>query len=647
MVNKFYKSNLEKVYVDGKWRLVYQKHKSKKLYIKRKGEYVYLSKKMRGGLINGAGDADDADADKYIIIDIEEDVVFDFLVAQINDKLKVIEHLYISKNSLENDRLIIDIIKYNILHYSNGISFSHKFKHINDNILMVLYNDQKNAIYTYDDHINVYMFAIKNKNDGNKYFLAIFKKDDINNRSTEELPNKFTLEVFNTIKEQYHVPTDGEHKTTYEVKPEANKPKANKPKLNTEKYSQVTKALEKTNKIWHEMDEIEKSENNEQAKSERVFVSQPEPNYAPTLCGINGLENGCYMNTALQMFIHMPEFNKAIIKLSEQNKPSKLVKAYVDFLKAYELKNSIDHKILKTIFMEVNRSNVFQGNRQEDVQEFIYFFLNSFDDKSVSDLFKMEETTVNTYDPEQIIKDVNDDNKYYQCSTKTKTLTNSQKMLQIKIPSDHTEIILIEKLNEQIKGTNEEIDKEGIECDDNNLITLDSNNVDKSANYKKSELYIKDEIMKHLIKFDIISRTMKYIITSKILIVTLIIFDNEGGKNFCNVYIHNLWNNDGTNYILKGIGLHKGTTKNSGHYVYFSKEADRWICYNDSNVSIVETIKLGKKIKNLDFDVNENANTYFKLSNQENGINEFICKTDANTNNELPCPYILYYERQD
>ena len=625
MVNKFYKSNIEKVYVDGKWRLVYQKHKSKKLYIKRKGEYVYLSKKMRGGLIDGDGDVDGADGDKYIKIDIEQDVVDDFLVAQIDDNLRVTKHLYISKNEKEDIKIIIE---YNTYKYSRDLNY--KFKHVNDNILMVLYDDGNKALYTENGRINVYMFAIKNKNDGNKYFLAVFKKDDIRIVGRRTL-NNFTLEVFNTIKEQYHVPTDEEHKTEHKTPPDVKKTEAKHETTHhtTSKAESKTKInMTRTNNILQSKKTRELSEQKlaEQTKWYTVDPeSQPEPDDAPTLCGINGLGNGCYMNTALQMFIHMPEFNKAMIKLSKHENASVLVKAYVDFFKAYERNKIVDKEIMRRLFTELNKmiTEKFGEGKQEDMLDFFSKFIDVVDngtqkiidgkpleiltdDGDIKKLFRLKLNTNTPFLNENI------DGLVYDCEDKVETQITYEllRIIDIKI-SDINDINYI--------ITNDNYNQELLENDERKKC---ENAISKNE---------QGDIIKTLKNIPFLSaRILTYTIDAPIFIIQLKIFDNEKNKKFAIFKIPNKIVKDDKTYNLKGMSMHYGKNIDRGHYVYFSKEKNKWYEYSDQNYTEC-TINTWVGIEQGGYN----------LSIDDNGVNEFT------TNASTPCPYVLYYERQD
>jgi ubiquitin C-terminal hydrolase len=100
------------------------------------------------------------------------------------------------------------------------------------------------------------------------------------------------------------------------------------------------------------------------------------------------------------------------------------------------------------------------------------------------------------------------------------------------------------------------------------------------------------------------------------------IFDVEQ-KLFVKLEIPNTYTHENHKYRLRGIVSHIGKSRNEGHYVYYSLEDkdSQWYIYDDNNVDIYKDT--------------EN----FKLTSRPNGINI------VNTDQELPCPYLLYYQK--
>jgi hypothetical protein len=121
------------------------------------------------------------------------------------------------------------------------------------------------------------------------------------------------------------------------------------------------------------------------------------------------------------------------------------------------------------------------------------------------------------------------------------------------------------------------------------------------------------------------TKTEKLIGYPNILRINFKIFNNDLEKVFMNTEIPNTWSYDNNKYKLTGICVHEGETMDTGHYMYYSLEDGKWIEYSDNDVKPYKDTSTGDK--------------YYKLTNRPNGINIF------NTDKDVPCPYLLYYQK--
>ena len=83
--------------------------------------------------------------------------------------------------------------------------------------------------------------------------------------------------------------------------------------------------------------------------------------------GLNNLGNTCYLNSALQMMLHMPEFCKLMI--SNESKSNEM-KNMSEFIKSYhKIKDSVlSPKYIKRLVGK--RKHIFSGYGQQDSAEF-------------------------------------------------------------------------------------------------------------------------------------------------------------------------------------------------------------------------------------------------------------------------------------
>lgn len=260
--------------------------------------------------------------------------------------------------------------------------------------------------------------------------------------------------------------------------------------------------------------------------------------------GLNNLGNTCYLNSALQMMLHMPEFCKLMI--SNESKSNEM-KNMSEFIKSYhKIKDSVlSPKYIKRLVGK--RKHIFSGYGQQDSAEFIIFFLDMIDniikEDKINKLFGIKTTTT------------------VKCKVKT-CLTKS-------ITKD-TRLFLMLSLKPEFSD-------------------LD----DCYRNYKDREklcdnnMYFCEKCQKKRMA----SKRLEISEWPKNLIVWLKRFELTGRgyrKNNMQIDCPLEWRHG---YNLYGGIIHSGGT-GGGHYVYFGKMNDKWYLFNDSSVSEIPKKKI-------------------------------------------------------
>jgi len=325
-----------------------------------------------------------------------------------------------------------------------------------------------------------------------------------------------------------------------------------------------------------------------------------------TYCGITNLGNSCYINASLQALANIPEFNKVIQDIpSEKRNP--LINAYSAFYDAYK-NNKVPSKVINDLVKALNKnlpkSEHFSVKNQEDMYQFMLKFFEVLNNTEVNDLFQIKIETNFSF-PKTIKKE----KKVLRCDEVKQP--NEIKETEVIVQFDNTDKLhdIGSILTSRYNGIKEEVSKE-----DDYLQCTNVYNVTDNVPVKTPE------------KFPYI-RTDKITNYPSIIKLNLNIFNANLKKSFVPLKIPNSWQHNGHKYKLAGMGLHIGKSKNSGHYVYFSHTENKWVEYSDDSAEEYKDIPTVDKTH------------YYKLSDDVNGYNLFY--TDA----EVPCPYLLYYQK--
>jgi Ubiquitin carboxyl-terminal hydrolase len=197
--------------------------------------------------------------------------------------------------------------------------------------------------------------------------------------------------------------------------------------------------------------------------------------------------------------------------------------------------------------------------------------------------------------------------KELKCEEKKEVQTSSETTLIMTFKDKKTVYNINEELQKKYDGTVEE--------------------VTKKTEYIDCEKPVEVETSKKLPKPHKFPYTRTDTVTSfpNVLKVVMNIFDNKLKKTFLQSEVPNRWNYGDHTYALQGIIVHSGAAIDSGHYMYFSFEDGKWFEYSDDSVKAYKDQKEKK--------------SYYKLNTQSDGSNIFY------TNKNVPCPYILYYQK--
>jgi hypothetical protein len=349
-----------------------------------------------------------------------------------------------------------------------------------------------------------------------------------------------------------------------EEEPKDDKPKRGRPKKEEEPKKETHKK------------EIPKETPKENESNKNIFNDE-----TILACGITNFGASCYINSAIQLLIHLKPFNDIILKHKGDNK---LVDSYIELYNRYLKKESLDRSIIN-LTNELNKHLIEIDKILLETQADTSVFLNKFIEKlNINDINNLFNIRIN----ENIkIHDIKLKDKEYKCN-ENKDKTRNEDSIFLYFEDANKEYNIKTEIENKLNGITEEITNK------NNYISCDDI-VNKNTNRKT----------KQNIKFPY-SKTEKIATYPDILRVNLNIFDETLEKKFYKMKIPNIISYNTQKYTIVGIIVHEGANLNSGHYKYFSFQNKKWIEYSDTDITSYKENKEGKYF----YELNTGDNSY-------------------------------------
>ena len=358
-------------------------------------------------------------------------------------------------------------------------------------------------------------------------------------------------------------------KPTKEEKAKDDKPKRGRPKKEEKTKKETPK--KETPKETPKKETPKEDESNENNFNDKTILA----------CGITNFGASCYINSAIQLLVHLKPFNNIILKHKGDNK---LVDSYIELYNTYLEKGSLDRSIINL----TNELNKYLNNidkillkTQADTSVFLNKFIEKLNIDDINNLFNID---IN----ENIkIHDIKLKDKEYKCN-ENKDKTRNEDSIFLYFEDVNKEYNIKTEIENKLNGITEEITNQ------NNYIGCD-NIINKNTNRKT----------KQNIKFPY-SKTEKINTYPDILRVNLNIFDETLKKKFYKMKIPNIISYNMQKYTIVGIIVHEGANINFGHYKYFSFQNKKWIEYSDTDITSYKENKEGKYF----YELNTGDNSY-------------------------------------
>jgi ubiquitin C-terminal hydrolase len=352
--------------------------------------------------------------------------------------------------------------------------------------------------------------------------------------------------------------------------------------------------------------------------------------------------NSCYMNAVLQMLVRIPEFNYVIFRLNEtytrKNKKQKFIQIYKAFYDEYKSKDNImSIEILKNI---IDSDNLIKfKNNQNAVDDFLQEIFNVLNDQNIKNIFLIQNITTlsantDSIDLSKVLNNSSDDHKKY---TYNNTSDNSNFDYILKLVNTEAEANDIFNLENIFSNNIDFVEDQNISLIDKILINTNDTNKKIKIELKKKkvdidgfEIYLENYVVNELDNnnkiinsYDLSNQQTIEIVAEKtssfntygsvlLIYANPMIFGKKihSIKQFIipKVLTKKQDENDDT-YILQGIICHKGSTTESGHYVYFHKNQNDNLNMFDDDKSI-ELDKIIKREEKYTFQYNGKEDLY-------------------------------------
>ena len=310
------------------------------------------------------------------------------------------------------------------------------------------------------------------------------------------------------------------------------------------------------------------------------------------LCGLRNFGNTCWLNSSIQCLLNTKPITDLALN-NNINQDTLLMKEWIRLVNGIKNENCIITPLsfFKAVIITSNKNGyMFNFNRQNDVEEFLVFFIDS--------LHEEIKRKVNINISGKIINDLD------------KMAFDAMKEWKQHFKNNYSSIIEIfyGQLVSHIKVINKDINSYTYSpiCTFSLPININSENIDI---YDCFNLFTKSQILDGENKWKYDKDGQYYDIEKsynvwkfpKILIIHLKRFKNDGTKinNLIDFPIDNLdltkycvgYDKNKSIFSLIGICNHIGNN-NSGHYFAYCKKNDVWYNFDDNNVSVIDSNKL-------------------------------------------------------
>lgn len=325
----------------------------------------------------------------------------------------------------------------------------------------------------------------------------------------------------------------------------------------------------------------EKSYNNLNSNIKNRLIFNEK--YEKSLEGFPNIGNTCYMNSFLQIIIHIPQFISTLKKNEKIFNNDSLIKKLIEVAERPSKENL---KNLKKKIGSIDKD--YLSYEQEDSQEFGVKLINSLINEEI-------------------------DNNLFEKWTKPKYTNKSrnERMLKKKLKSleeflldpelDFQNETFIQKIFQFYESDFKlnklrQINMINFNLEIDNQLSLDLNYREKNDILPLKELLINKYIKttKKLFKLPkiFIITILRAVIGNNMLNNSTIQFDDELNlEEFMDSDFGDY--KEPTEYSLFAINMSSGESRNSGHYYSYIKIKNDWYCFNDKSVS--KTIPFFKK----------------------------------------------------
>ena len=296
--------------------------------------------------------------------------------------------------------------------------------------------------------------------------------------------------------------------------------------------------------------------------------------YESSLKGFPNIGNTCYLNSFLQILIHVPFFISSLKKNESKFNSDNLI---INLIEIADNPTKINLKKLKNKIGSIDKDYLF--NQQEDSQEFGVKLINSLINEEIDyNLFEKWEKPKYTYSSRN--KDILKSKRYYleeflenpdyfDFQNETfiqKTFQFYESEIKLKKSRQINEINYIPEIDNQLSLELNYKEK-------NDILTLKELLINKY--YKSTRKLFK------LPKIFMIT-LIRAVIGNNMLNSSIIEFEDELDlKEFMDKDFGDY--KEITKFDLYAINISSGYSKNRGHYYSYIKIKDKWYCFNDSS----------------------------------------------------------------